>query len=540
MSEKKRKRKEKLSIYLVRDPNKIESEIINTENAMQPIDIELPDIESARLYIKKHPPKNIPPWTRLFTDNTSLDKLAFGTSSSVGAVFIVKLLGNIFILSFGTGFHLLKDDAIERDFGLKVTLNSVDPDKLRSLDKASYDHNPLNSRTQSTIDVDIFNLHLDSETEMLYAITGTSLIPEFGLNVTGRDALTVAVETTLDTLPKILEISLSQYKKKLPSKFSWVENINRVRDLDEIEILDMELDSCLSNNNYNGIWLGEPEIIDWENQIGYSFGTGQRVPRHPVLSLNDYIDHIDRDELTVERMKLDTIYVNNNDYQPTKQWSVYRCIYAEIVYSGNTYILRNGTWYRVNTMFTESIDKYLMDINIYPNELPEYSHEREEDYNVFVCDSDSSFCLMDKRNIKIGGAYDKIEHCDLIRNGNEFIHVKFYRSSGTLSHLFSQGLVAAEAFIKDAWYREQLNPKLPISIKLDDPTKRPTPSNYNIVYAIATNKNIPNELPFFSKVTLKNALIMLRALDYKVSLAQIKIEPSLFAKKFFRPQKVRK
>ncbi|WP_324045425.1 TIGR04141 family sporadically distributed protein [Aeromonas caviae] len=499
MSEKKRKRKEKLSIYLVRDPNKIESEIINTENAMQPIDIELPDIESARLYIKKHPPKNIPPWTRLFTDNTSVDKLAFGTSSSVGAVFIVKLLGNIFILSFGTGFHLLKDDAIERDFGLKVTLNSVDPDKLRSLDKASYDHNPLNSRAQSTIDVDIFNLHLDSETEMLYAITGTSLIPEFGLNVTGRDALTVAVETTLNTLPKILEISLSQYKKKLPSKFSWVENINRVRDLDEIEILDMELDSCLSSNNYNGIWLGEPEIIDWENQIGYSFGTGQRVPRHPVLSLNDYIDHIDRDELTVERMKLDTIYVNNNDYQPTKQWSVYRCIYAEIVYSGNTYILRNGTWYRVNTTFTESIDKYLMDINIYPNDLPEYSHEREEDYNLFVCDSDSSFCLMDKKNIKIGGAYDKIEHCDLIRNGNEFIHVKFYRSSGTLSHLFSQGLVAAEAFIKDAWYREQLNPKLPISIKLDDPTKRPTPSNYNIVYAIATNKNIPNELPFFRK-----------------------------------------
>lgn len=540
MNYNKRKRKEKLSIYLVRDPNKIESEIINTNNAMQPIDIDLPDIESARLYIKKHPPKNIPPWTRLFTDNSSVDKLAFGTSSSVGAVFIVKLLGNIFILSFGTGFHLLKDDAIERDFGLKVTLNSVDPDKLRSLDKASYDHNPLNSRTQSTIDVDIFNLHLDSETEMLYAITGTSLIPELGLNVTGRDALTIAVETTLNTLPKILEISLSQYKKKLPSKFSWVDNINRVRDLDEIEILDMELDSCLSKNNCDGIWLGEPEIIDWENQIGYSFGTGQRIPRHPVLSLKDYLAHLDQDKLTVGRMKLDTIYVNNNDYQPTKQWSVYRCIYAEIIYSGDTYILRNGTWYRVNTKFSDSIDNYLMDINIYPNELPEYSHEREEDYNDFVCKSDNSFCLMDKKNIKIGGAYDKIEHCDLIRNGNEFIHVKFYRSSGTLSHLFSQGLVAAEAFIKDSWYREQLNPKLPISIKLDDPKIRPTPSRYNIVYAIATNKNIPNELPFFSKVTLKNALIMLRALDYKVSLARIKIEPSLFAKKFFRPQKTRK
>ncbi|WP_410551731.1 TIGR04141 family sporadically distributed protein, partial [Arthrobacter sp. SIMBA_036] len=82
-------------------------------------------------------------------------------------------------------------------------------------------------------------------------------------------------------------------------------------------------------------------------------------------------------------------------------------------------------------------------------------------------------------------------------------HVKVYKSSSTLSHLFSQGFVAAEAFIKDGWYRERLNPKLPDSIKLADAKARPDPQNYSVVYAIATKKKIPEELPFFSKVTLK-------------------------------------
>lgn len=150
------------------------------------------------------------------------------------SILIIRMLDSTFILTFGTGFHLLRSEAIERDFGLKVTLNSVDPDKLRSLDKASYDLNPLNSRTQSTLDVDIFNLHLDSEMEMLYAITGVSTVKEFGSQVTGRDALTISVETNLEDIPRILKESTKRYKMNLPNNFNWVENIHRVRDFDEI------------------------------------------------------------------------------------------------------------------------------------------------------------------------------------------------------------------------------------------------------------------------------------------------------------------
>ncbi|OQJ92870.1 sporadically distributed protein, TIGR04141 family [Vibrio parahaemolyticus] len=536
MASSKKIRKEKLSIYLARDSHKPISELIKLENVKRPIQLDLPDTELAELYIKIQPPKSVPPWTKIFTDSNQVESQEFGTSSNVGAVLVVRLTGSTFALSFGTGFHLIKQEAIERDFGLKVTLNSVDPDKLRSLDKASYDHNPLNSRTQSTRDVDIFNLHLDSESEMLYAITGTSKVELFGSHVTGRDALTIAVETDLANLPKILLESVQRYRAKLPAKFSWVEDINRVRDLDEVEVLDMELDRHFESGQYDGFWLGEPEVVDWESQVGYSFDMYQRTDRHVVLSLKDYIVFLGSTVPTVEAMKRHVVHVNNSEYQSVKSWPVYRCLYAEISYGSDQYILRNGIWYKVNQDFVARVDEYLESLSVHPYQFPIYSHDREEDYNQHVVENDSDFCLMDKKNIKIGGPYDKLEHCDLVRNGNEFIHVKLYRSSSTLSHLFSQGFVAAEAFIKDEWYRERLNPKLPESIKLQTPKERPDPSNYHVVYAIATKKNIPDELPFFSKVTLKNALKTLVALNYQISLAKIDVDPLLLVKKKYKPK----
>lgn len=200
-------------------------------------------------------------------------------------MYVIDFGLNKFVLAFGTGYHLIDQDFIERDFGLRVTLNSVDPEKLRSLDKASYDHNPLNSRTQSARDVDIFDLHIDSELEMLYAVTGVSAVPAFGSHVTGRDALTLIVEADLSSLPKILCEALARYKAKLPSEFEWVDNVCRVKDSSECEILDLELDRFLSLGSYSDIYLGEPEIVDWENHVGYSFDLYGRTPRYVVLSL---------------------------------------------------------------------------------------------------------------------------------------------------------------------------------------------------------------------------------------------------------------
>ncbi|MBV6748953.1 TIGR04141 family sporadically distributed protein [Pseudomonas chlororaphis] len=532
-------RKEKLSIYLAKNSKVDDVSLLKIENTKPSILLEIEGFESSRLYIKKEPPEYSPPWTKLFTARSEVEEDAFGKSKSVGAVLVVSLADSKFILSFGTGFHLVSEECIERDFGLRVTLNSVEPAKLRSLDKASYDHNPLNYRTQSTKEVDIFDLHMNSEMEMLYAVTGASSVAQFGSHITGRDALTIITDSKLDALPEILEEAYRRYKQKLPEDFEWVDNINKVRDNDEIEILDLELENVLVGHDHSNLWLGEPEIVDWENHVGYSFDLYPKTDRHVVLHLDDLLSYLAGKTLsvTVDVLKSTHIHINNSEYQAIKSWSAYRCVYAEISYGGDKFILRNATWYKVDPGFVNKIDLQLRSISVYDYALPIYSHDREEEYNSYLGSSDSSMCLLDKKNIKIGGAYDKLEFCDLVRSGRDLIHVKYYRSSSTLSHLFSQGCVSAEAFIVDSEFRQKLNLKLPPSIKLSDPDSRPNPSDYQVVYAIATTKKLPDELPFFSKVTLKNALKVLRGLNFDVAISTIAVDPLLACKKKIKPNK---
>lgn len=468
-------RREKLAIYLAKSPSATDDDLLKIDDAKPAVDIKVHH-GSAKLYVKREIPKGPPIWSGLFTTHQQLDADLFGSSSSVGAAFILRDHGNIFILTFGTGHHLVKSDVFERDFGLRVTLNSVDPDKLRSLDKASYEDNPLNSRTQSAKEVDIFQLHLDSELELMYAVTGVSLVHCFGGHITGRDALNIAVAVKIDGLSEILLEGLTRYKKKLPAEFEWVDNVNRVRDAEECEILDLELDDILARGELSNIYFGEPEIIDWENHAGYSFDMRSNTERHFVLHLENFILYLECEEKSIScaNLKSGKVHINNSEFQSVKHWPAYRCIYAEVQLVDKQYVLRNGVWYKVTADFVQSIDNYLkQNIGIYEKNLPIYSHDREDEYNEYVVNNDSSYYLMDKDNVKIGGPSDKIEFCDLLCS-KDFIHVKYYRSSGTLSHLFSQAVVAAHTFLGESEFRIKLNKKLPDFIKLENPIKRPT------------------------------------------------------------------
>ena len=535
MAESKAK-KERLSIWLCREKLD-DASILKTAEAKAPIELAVPG-GMARLYVKRDRLPTVPSWTGLFLSRPEVDEHTFKPTRTIGALLLVEQAGRTFALTFGTGFHLLHGEGVERDFGMRVALNAIEPDKLRSVDKASYDHNPLNSRTQSTTEVDIFDLHMNTDTDMLYAVTGMCNEPLLGSRVTGRDALTLMIEGDLDKIPEILAKAMELHEAALPVAFEWFDNVRKVRDPDIVSALDLLLDDELSHLERATAWLGEPEVVDWEVQHGYAFDRKGRAPAHAVLSLSELatymqIHHID---MTVGALKDATIHVVDGEFRPLKQWNAYRCLYAELPDGKDRYILRNATWYVVSQDFASRIDASLSQVlQPYGYTFPEYTHQLEKDYNDAVVRVDGDVVLMDRRTIRIGGPYDKIEFCDLLRNGTDLIHVKHYRNSTTLSHLFSQGHVSAEAFAGDAEFRRRLNDKLPAAHRLSDPTARPDTARYSVVYAIATTKKLPSELPFFSKVTLRNACHTLGAMGFNVKIAAIPIGSGLLAFKTCKP-----
>lgn len=470
-------KKERLSIYLVKDTNLADEQIIKIDQAKPAIEIAV-ESGQATLYAKDPPQPRIPEWVDFLFSNQERPEEYFRGNRSEGAVVLFRQQKATFALTFGMGYHLLNLDLVERDFGLKVTLNSVNPDKLRSLDKASYEANPLNTRSQSPRDVDIFDLRIDTESDMVYALTGVSEVPVFGEHLTGRDALTIMPEARLDDLPKILTEALARYQQKPPTKFAWVEDVNRVRNPDDLAILEMELDELLSEDPPPpNVWLGEPEIVDWETQTGYSFDRRERTPRYQTLELDHLLAYMTDHGTTPssQSFRAQPVHVNDANYTSIKRWSAYQCLYAEILDGGRVYILRNGVWHLVSDNFVSRVDEALATIEIDKAKMPVYAHDDEGEYNKSCAASEPGYELFDCDNVFVGGPYDKIEFCDLVRDGRDLIHVKIYRSSATLSHLFAQGRVSAETFLKHADFRVQLNAKSPASFKLGDPTLRASP-----------------------------------------------------------------
>jgi len=93
----------------------------------------------AELYLLDSIPK--PPWWR---DYFGISKPL--SQGSKGAIIFLPISNRFFALSFGYVAHHLKDISYEYDFGLRVSLNCLDPDKLKSTDTVE----PGTSRRQRT------------------------------------------------------------------------------------------------------------------------------------------------------------------------------------------------------------------------------------------------------------------------------------------------------------------------------------------------------------------------------------------------------
>ena len=200
--------------------------------------------------------------------------------------------------------------------------------------------------------------------------------------------------------------------------------------------------------------------------------------------------------------------------------------------------MRNGVWYCADRDFLTTIDNAIDQIGIYEDRasLPVYSFEYEEDYIKDLCNKNPSFILMDQDFIYHGGGHSKVEFCDMIKDNNTFIHVKYYTGSQSMSHLFSQGYISAELFVGDKHFRKKLHDKL-TSPFFNDCDIRPNTSDYNIVFAIASNGDLPKSLPIFSKINLKNFHRQLTNLGYNVWICRIPIDDIILKKKKYRSKK---
>lgn len=473
-------------------------------------------------------PVSLPKWASFFAGAIDVQALDLQTASA-SAVLALRVKDRLFAVTFGYGRHLLNPLVVESSFGLRVTLNAVAADKIRSIDKKAFEGISTHTREQASKDTSIGDFGLDVERDVLRAVVGTPTDPTLGTRLAGMDALTATCKLSLDALPDLLGAYLSKslettYKQKYP----WVDNIREVREKRLKNRLDEELLNVLGDTDNPKAWLAVPDLVDWNDIEGFKYSAAKSADLFPDLHLRDYLDKVLTKAPSIDMLRSQRVYgIRATSNQPFDKWPIYRCLYAEVTLDKQTYLLTGGAWYSVDIDFMNMI-------NAAVNAIPQTSFvpldytegDDEADYNKKLAASLAGACCLDGRTIQYGGGRSKVEFCDVLSPSRQLVHVKRYAGSSVLSHLFAQGVVSATSFLRDPAFRTQVNQLLPAELRLANPNIQPNASEYEVAYVIASRSAkplTPASLPFFSRVTLRNANLTLAPMGFKVTLTKAQV-----------------
>lgn len=475
-----------------------------------------------------------PKW-KSFLDYYSKDPIDILDNTSNKAVLLIKVQDRIMAVVFGYGRSFLKEEVIERNFGFKVALNIINPEKMRSVNAATIEDMVVTTQRQSSYGASQDEFGLNVTNDIMKGITGEPNDEIYARHISGKDSLVVSVFMSQDELKDKLELYLSAYKMTRYKEvgFEWVDNISEVRDSILSENLDDLLVSAIENKETEHLHIAPPETTNWDSIIGFCYsGINKKIDDEDSynldLDIGEYLEKIKSGTNIYQKIKHDRLYAMNSDGTPFPICSIYSALTFQTEYENYNYILCASTWYKIDKSFFDRVNYFITQhIPLSSLDFPECpSGTKEGDYNKSVAESKDTYSLMDCAMVSVAGGPKKIEACDIFTANKQFIHVKNKGQSAQLSHLFAQGKVSAECFVSDEHFRKQIYDIVSkdLGSQIFNYQVKPSTNEYEIVFAIIDDKQseLVDKLPFFSKVNLMMTAQDLERMNYKYSVLLIK------------------
>ncbi len=520
-----------LTIRLLRDGKGIDDAFASTYAAGQEkalTERPWPGIDGGRLFIGQIFSKN-PSWLP-FLQTGFADLPGDLTSEGAGAILFLPVGQHILGVCFGHIHLALNDDAFDRQFGLRTTLNSVPRSKLRTLDLATPDAVTFQKRVQASKDSDLYEFGVDTMRDLARVAGGTPSDLNFARFIAGREALSLTCEVELNTLyDKCAEI-LEVYKKEIYQKdYSWIDQMRIVREKERIAALDQKLFDALAKllaGEESELHLAPPEIVDYTegSELHYN-GFGSHGVNFHSLSIEDYVSELKRcgfeggiaDIKEKHRIRAK----GDGDEEFSEKWRIYDCFVFETTLAHGEdlehFVLFAGTWYRIEKVFKEQVEDFFNSIATVV--IVGATHCVNEQELIAELEANRPD-LVKLDQVKLNPAnvkYANIEPCDFFSDKRQFIHLKDGHSSGPISHLWFQGVVSAQAFISDPEFRKKLRARVKtlnadFAELLPRSTDKVVREDYQVIYGIMRKPYADGSigLPFFSKVSLYTAASRIR------------------------------
>lgn len=489
-------------------------------------------------------PNRSPGWLQFLENSVGQTIAGVGTRQGE-ALLLFRAAERMVAVTFGLGRYLLAMDRCVPDFGLRVALNVVDPDQIRSVDGRAIEDIILLTRRQGSRGVAVETLGLQASREMLRAITGIPVDTELGTRVSGTASLSIAKTVNVRELaartPKLIGLyAADDYRER----FGYIDRIRPVDDAGLLAALDALLLSSLAAPGAGGAYLAEPEIVDFQSVAGYRYtGEARDAALHSTLSLDDYlaVHGAPDDAGSLRRHRVNLI--GGDTDSTVRSWFVYDTLVFEVLQGPDLYVLSEGAWFAVDTNYAREVDERIASIRVSDLALPDsLPNETEGDYNARVTLNRDDWATLDADTVHFPGERGPVEVCDVMTADGQLVHVKRGFEAHDLSHLFLQGLNSAGLFRNSQPFREVTRDKLLAKARprVADavPGSKPDRNQFEVIYAIITPEpeRVPTKLPFFSRLSLDRCVEQLQALDYRVSVRGVTV-PSVVTPRRRRPRR---
>ncbi|WP_174274578.1 DUF6119 family protein [Sphingomonas bacterium] len=392
-------------------------------------------------------PANPPGWVD-FLGQLAPDARAELRTQSCAAVLFVetsKPAKRLFALCFGQGHHSLDESAIERGFGLKVTLNLVSRDRLRTIDSATLDTTVMQRRTQASRNADLGAFEINTDRDLVRLAAGSPASSGFAKALTGRDALSVRAPVAPAAIIAYCERALQIYGEKTYQRdFKFIDHIQPVGDPKLRDILDGlafgEL-KTLVGGGASDLHLAIPDILAPEDdlEIGY-FGLGLLSGRKAVfseLAIEDYVAELQRGKFpaipSMAELKgsHEICVVENGQVDREHRRKLYSCFVYEAQHNGETHVLFDGQWYLVDRGFYDEVEMAYQAL-VTPAFVVSTTAKNERDFIAQLLANANLLCLDQTRANPTGAKRANLEPCDFLSTSRQLIHLKDGHGSSPL------------------------------------------------------------------------------------------------------------
>ena len=154
-------------------------------------------------------------------------------------------------ITFGYGKSLLRDNFIERDFGVKTALNLLNKDQIRNVNSTSIENMIVYTQKQSSISTSQQDFSINQFNDILMSISGNANSADDAISLSGKDSLSVTVKMDILELKSKLTKYLEAYNSDeyIGNGFAWVDNVREVKEKNKKENLFAELAKKLKGEN---------------------------------------------------------------------------------------------------------------------------------------------------------------------------------------------------------------------------------------------------------------------------------------------------